>query len=91
MTSSCNVVDETWKAIDDFSGYEVSDHGRVKSFRRASAHKMIHGQILSSSPDLHGYARVNLCCVVAKMLGISRTTVFDIKRGRSWRGIGEPI
>ena len=28
------MTDETWKPIPDFPGYEVSDHGRVRSYHR---------------------------------------------------------
>ncbi len=59
MTSSCNVVDEIWKSVKDFPGYEVSDHGRVKSFHKLRAFKAKHGRILSPALS-HGYARVNL-------------------------------
>ena len=46
---------EVWKPIKDFPGYEVSNYGRVKSFRRYP-----EGQILSPRIDSWGYSQVIL-------------------------------
>jgi len=56
---------ETWKNIDDFPGYEVSDAGRVRSVDRivkASDGRMIpvKGRVLAPGKGLTGYLSVNL-------------------------------
>jgi hypothetical protein len=47
--------EEIWKPIPGFPGYEVSDHGRVKSFLRQKPFK-----ILDSREDTGGYPYVGL-------------------------------
>ena len=37
MSASLCLPGETWKPIPDFPGYEVSDHGRVRSYHRHAA------------------------------------------------------
>jgi hypothetical protein len=63
-------VIETWKPVPDFPGYEVSDQGRVRSFKGyASEGYKAAGWELKSSPQrilnpirtAAGYYRVNLC------------------------------
>lgn len=58
---------EQWKAIPGFPGYEVSDHGRIRSFRiwgkRAKGHCQIADcpqRILIPNIDSTGYPGVNL-------------------------------
>lgn len=48
---------ETWKNIVDFPGYQVSDKGRVISFRRGWR------QVLKPTKTFHGYLQVSLCGV----------------------------
>jgi len=50
-------VDEVWKSIEDFDGYEVSNLGRVRSNRHSwnGAYK-----ILASDYHVGGYRRVQL-------------------------------
>jgi hypothetical protein len=38
---------EVWKVVSDFSGYEVSDHGQVRSFWRNNGR---HGYLLEINP-----------------------------------------
>lgn len=45
---------EIWKPVPGYLGYEVSNLGRVRSFKRGSAF------ILSASPESNGYPRVYL-------------------------------
>ncbi len=47
---------EIWKRISNFKDYEVSNHGRVKSFKKSS-----NGKILVNIIDSRGYYVVNLC------------------------------
>ena len=47
---------EQWKEIDDFPGYKVSDHGRVKSYL---VHKT-HGRFLKPNPLNRGHLQVIL-------------------------------
>lgn len=46
---------ETWKDIPDRSGYQVSDHGRIRSFVRFS-----DGRVLRPCTNLRGYRQVIL-------------------------------
>lgn len=48
---------EIWKPIPDFPGYEVSDHGRVRSYRRRGNKPPLILRLTLSE----GYPRVNLC------------------------------
>ena len=48
---------ERWEKIDGFPGYEVSDHGRVRSFRK---HARTKGRLLRGSDDGRGYRTVCL-------------------------------
>ena len=47
-------VDENWRKVPGFSGYEVSDHGRIRSLRRANA------RLMNPEIDKDGYSRVAL-------------------------------
>jgi hypothetical protein len=47
---------ETWKPINGFSGYEISNLGRVKSYK----HDRINGRLLSICVNRNGYAYVVL-------------------------------
>lgn len=64
-------MDEHWKEIDEFPGYEVSDRGRVRSYYRKEKKKGCHGgyervlydepqKIIKQSDDGNGYLKVNL-------------------------------
>ncbi len=44
---------ETWKIIEGFGNYSVSDHGNVKNNKT--------GRILKNCLNGHGYAQVQLC------------------------------
>lgn len=48
------MADEEWRPIEGFDGYEVSDHGRVRSNKR---NKVL---ILSQRKSNNGYMRVGL-------------------------------
>lgn len=47
---------ETWRPIPGFPDYEVSDTGKVKSFKRG----VLWGRKLKLSPDSWGYLRATL-------------------------------
>lgn len=47
---------EIWKRIKDFPDYEISNWGRVKSYKRDK----INGRILKTPPGNNGYAQVNI-------------------------------
>lgn len=49
-------MSETWKGVEGFPGYEVSDHGRVRSLPRYGA----GGRLLVPIRHRGGYLRVNL-------------------------------
>lgn len=46
---------EIWKPIKGYKGYEISNHGRVKSY-----HKTKNGRILKGSINAYGYVDVKL-------------------------------
>lgn len=46
---------ENWKPIPGFNGYEVSDHGRIRSYKRSNIPR-----ILKPSKKKGGYLRVDL-------------------------------
>lgn len=46
---------EIWRAVPGFTGYEVSSTGRVRSYKRSAA-----GRLISLLPDGRGYMRVRL-------------------------------
>jgi len=48
---------ELWKQIENFPDYEVSNLGRVKSFKR----NKVSGQILRQKKDKDGYLDIGLC------------------------------
>ncbi len=59
------MTDETWKPIPGFDGYDVSDHGRVRSYRRCYgvgnwAIEQEPQRIMSPSKDKNGYLSVLL-------------------------------
>lgn len=47
---------ETWKSVSGFDGYEISDRGRVRSFRRNNG----QGRILKTETSDRGYKQVSL-------------------------------
>jgi hypothetical protein len=51
-------VEEKWLTIDGFPDYSVSNLGRVR--RDFSGRRLDAGEILSQSPNKHGYLRVEL-------------------------------
>lgn len=51
IENQINTPDEIWKAIHGFPGYEVSDRGRVKSYRRFPP------MILKPYPDKQKYSK----------------------------------
>lgn len=57
-----NPMTETWKPIPDFPGYEVSDHGRVRSYKKPGTTIIADTpqRILKPSTDPGGYKRVLL-------------------------------
>jgi hypothetical protein len=55
---------EVWKAIPDYLGYEVSDHGRVRSYWNPGPGQNIRNlpqKILKSKLTKGGYPEVGLC------------------------------
>lgn len=48
-------MNETWKMIDSFPDYDVSDHGRIRSNRTTKP-----SRILSVSPNQYGVVQVGL-------------------------------
>lgn len=67
MTALC-LPGETWKPVPDFPGYEVSNHGRVRSYHRRSPGGHNTAWILSDRPqrivrgcNMHGYRSLVLC------------------------------
>lgn len=55
---------EIWKPINDYPGYEVSNYGRVRSYkRRGSGHKTLNPtpKVMNPGTDLYGYKIVRLC------------------------------
>lgn len=59
-----NPNEEQWKAIPDFPGYEVSDHGRARSYWKSKGYG--GGQKISSTSKIlatngSGYPRISLC------------------------------
>lgn len=68
-------MNEEWRPIDDFPGYEVSNFGRVRSLDRVvvgpKRKTTMHGRVLRAHRDEDGYQRIVL-----------------IKNGKShWKGI----
>lgn len=67
---------EVWKPIPGFVGYEVSDCGRVRSYRQRRVGGLCEKpHALSPSPDNQGYLRVSLrrdgktyCCRIASLV-----------------------
>lgn len=47
---------ETWKPVSGFDGYEISDRGRVRSFRRNNG----QGRTLKTETSDRGYKQVSL-------------------------------
>lgn len=47
-------ADETWRPVAGFPGYEVSDHGRVRSLRRTNP------RLMTPEIDEDGYSRLAL-------------------------------
>jgi len=47
---------EEWRDIKDFTGYKISDLGRVKSFRRYP-----EGRLLTLTDNKDGYKEVGIC------------------------------
>lgn len=64
---------EAWRAIPGHSGYEVSDHGRVRSIDRWVVHAkhgkaFYRGRILRPQPNSGGYLQVNLGIGILKRI-----------------------
>ncbi len=55
-------IDETWRAVKGYPGYEVSDHGRVRSWRSNGPGEVVRSSPRLMSPSLknNGYLQVNL-------------------------------
>lgn len=53
------MTNERWRPIRGFPGYEVSDHGRVKSLAR-EYHYGSHDDMILAQGDRHGYRCVTL-------------------------------
>jgi hypothetical protein len=51
---------EVWKDISGFPGYQVSDHGRVRSFRTSHGNISSHWKILKPVKNSGGYIQHNL-------------------------------
>jgi hypothetical protein len=51
---------ETWKAVQGWPNYEVSDHGRVRSWNRRSR-RASEPRVMKPRLDGKGYARITLC------------------------------
>lgn len=81
---------ETWKPIAAADGYEVSDHGRVRSWRRwggnggnAGGGRVSTPRLLSLKTDRYGYR-------VASLMVDSRLRFFTVHRLVALAFIGEP-
>lgn len=66
MVNSQFITDtEVWKAIPDYPGYEVSDRGRIRSFKRkAGRHYNLADtpqRILQPAKTTKGYLIISLC------------------------------
>jgi hypothetical protein len=56
-------ISEQWRAISDFAGYEVSDHGRIRSWLGcggAAGTRRAAPVVLRTRPNVHGYISVAL-------------------------------
>jgi len=51
---------ERWKAIPDFPGYEVSDCGRIRSFKKYGRGIQGKPHMMSAQTDGLGYQRISL-------------------------------
>ncbi len=54
--SDCDFIGEKWKPIHDFDGYEVSNYGRVRSFKNRSV-KMLSQKICKTGYPAVGLSR----------------------------------
>lgn len=62
MPQSPEIQDEQWKPIPEFPGYEISNMGRLRSFRTwDNAPTPSEGRILAGGVDKDGYRRAVLC------------------------------
>lgn len=51
-----NLKEEIWKKINNYPDYEISNFGRIKSFKQDS----INGKVLSGGKDKDGYRIIGL-------------------------------
>jgi hypothetical protein len=56
------MINEVWKPIPDFPGYEVSNHGRVRSYKKTGFPHLFSSspRILKATPNHFGYPAVTL-------------------------------
>lgn len=54
-------VEEIWKPIPEFPGYEVSNRGQVRSYKTREGIASFPLRILKPSSDGNGYLGINLC------------------------------
>lgn len=52
---------EIWKEVPGYPMYEVSTHGRVKSWYNSGWGRRKEPRMLKTTPDIKGYPRVRLC------------------------------
>ena len=52
-------MDEVWRYVEDFDGYEVSNFGRIRSYRSRWG-KLDCPKIMKCSLDSHGYKQVSI-------------------------------
>lgn len=83
---------ERWKPVVGFPGYEVSDRGRVRSYRMPGRAKRLRTRpvLMHPTADKYGYRRVMLCGqgkvkAIAADFDISRSAVCLIGKGRTYK------
>ena len=56
---------EEWRPIPGYAGYDVSDHGRIRSWRLGGRRKRMasHPHMLRPNKTIHGYHKVALAAV----------------------------
>lgn len=78
---------ETWRSVSGFPGYEVSDHGRVKSLpRRNLQGAMRRGRILKTDVNWAGYHLVKLALSGVKHARLVHRLVLEAFKGECPEG-----
>lgn len=70
-------MDETWKAVEGFPGYEVSDHGRVRSLRPHPMKRYPGGHVLAGYLKRHKGRPV---CVVVNLVRGGKVSTVRVHR-----------